>query len=262
MAHIALVQDFPCVTEEDLRKAMGKLHGNTSTVLVVHAEIEKGPSPRDISQSDPTLYTTFLESRPQKLETDAISLITTLQSEFPSLRCHIVHLSASAALPIIREAKRAGLKLTVETCFHYLFLASEDIPRGRPEFKCCPPIREQINREALWDALKDGTIDFVVSDHSPCSVEMKKMEEGDFMSAWAGISTLGLGLSLLWTEGRKRGIALGKILEWTSVGPAKLAGLGDRKGRLKVGADADIVFWNPDVEFEVRVALRASRLLS
>jgi len=231
---------------------MEKLDGNPSTVLLVHAEIETGSSwSQSVPHSDPADYATFLKSRPQKLETDAISLITMLQHEFPSLRCHIVHLSASDAIPIVRKAKQAGLKLTVETCFHYLCFSSEDIPRGRPEFKCCPPIREQDNKEALWDALKDGTIDFVVSDHSPCSVDMKRMKEGDFMKAWGGISTLGLGLSLLWTEGRKRGVALGKILQWTSIGPAELAGLGDRKGRLKVGADGDIVIWNPDVEFEV-----------
>jgi hypothetical protein len=127
-----------------------------------------------------------------------------------------VHLSAAQALPIIRNAKAAGHKLTVETCFHYLCLASDSIPDGRPEFKCCPPIREAVNREALWAALLDGTIDCVVSDHSPCVAELKKLDQGDIMGAWGGISTLGFGLSLLWTEGRKRNVPIGTILRWVS----------------------------------------------
>lgn len=163
-----------------------------------------------------------------------------------------MHLSASGALPLIRRAKAEGLNLTVETCFHYLCLSSEEIPNGHPEFKCCPPIREQHNRDLLWEALEDGTIDCVVSDHSPCVAELKKSDVGDIMDAWGGISTLGLGLSLLWTEGRKRGVSLGKILEWTSRQTALHAGVGDRKGQLKVGYDGDVVLWDSNATFEVR----------
>lgn len=175
-----------------------------------------------------------------------------MQRKYPHLRCHIVHLSASGALPLIRRAKAEGLNLTVETCFHYLCLSSEEIPNGHPEFKCCPPIREQHNRDLLWEALEDGTIDCVVSDHSPCVAELKKSDVGDIMDAWGGISTLGLGLSLLWTEGRKRGVSLGKILEWTSRRTALHAGVGDRKGQLKVGYDGDVVLWDSNATFEVR----------
>lgn len=227
---------------------MAELQKNDSTVLAFHAELD---TPTDAKDLDPTLYSTFLSSRPQKMETDAITLVTALQRDFPQLRCHIVHLSASSALPIIREAKASGLKLTVETCFHYLCLWAGDIhDRDElPKYKCCPPIREDSNREELWDALRDGTIDFVVSDHSPC---VKMLKDKDIMSAWGGISTLGLGLSLLWTEGGKRGISLGTILKWTCEATAKHAGL-DSKGALRVGADADLVFWNPDTEFRVRV---------
>lgn len=182
---------------------------------------------------------------------NAINLITEIQQKYPRLRCHIVHLSAAHALALIREAKAAGLNLTVETCFHYLCLASDTIPDGRPEFKCCPPVRDELNRDQLWEALKDGTIDFVVSDHSPCVRELKLIEEGDIMRAWGGISTLGLGLSLLWTEGRKRGIALGKIVEWTSRQTAVHAGVGDRKGQLKDGYDGDVVIWDSEATFEV-----------
>jgi allantoinase len=185
------------------------------------------------------------------LEVDAINFILETQQKYPKLRCHIVHLSAAIALPLIRKAKDAGTKLTVETCYHYLCLSSNDIPDGRPEFKCCPPIRDKENRKLLWEALEDGTIDFVVSDHSPCVAELKMIEEGDIMKAWSGISTLGLGLSLLWTEGQKRGIPLGKILDWTSHRTAEHAGISSRKGQLKIGHDGDIVLWDSEAEFEV-----------
>ncbi|KAJ7647310.1 allantoinase [Roridomyces roridus] len=246
------VEEFPCVSESDTRKAMEVLQHSPSTVLLFHAELDSAPSDPKPTQPS-TMYSTFLDSRPPKLETDAISLITRLQRSYPSLRCHIVHLSTASegALSLIREAKSAGLKLTVETCFHYLCLSADDIPSGHPEFKCCPPIREQNNRQLLWEALLDGTIDCVVSDHSPCVTELKKMDEGDIMGAWGGISTLGLGLSLLWTEGSKRGVPVARILEWTSAKTAEHAGLGDVKGQFKVGYDGDFVIWDPDAEFTV-----------
>ncbi|KAF7361870.1 Allantoinase [Mycena venus] len=250
------VEEFPCVSESDAQRAMEVLQSpcklgpkDSSTVLLFHAEFDASPAPQSAQPS--TSYSTFLNSRPEKLETDAISLINRLQRQYPSLRCHIVHLSAASALPLIRAAKSSGLKLTVETCFHYLCLSADDIPSGHPEFKCCPPIRENTNRELLWEALLDGSIDCVVSDHSPCVAELKKMDEGDIMGAWGGISTLGLGLSLLWTEGSKRGVSLAQILEWTSRKTAEHAGLGASKGQLKVGYDGDFVIWDPSAEFTV-----------
>jgi len=242
------VEEFPCVSESDAQRAMEILQ-ECSTVLLFHAEFDSSPAPQSAEPS--TSYSIFLDSRPQKLETDAISLITRLQRQHPALRCHIVHLSAASALPLIRAAKSSGLKLTVETCFHYLCISADDIPSGHPEFKCCPPIRENANRELLWEALLDGSIDCVVSDHSPCVAELKKMDEGDIMGAWGGISTLGLGLSLLWTEGSKRGVSLEQIIDWTSRKTAEHAGLGTSKGQLKVGYDGDFVIWDPSAEFTV-----------
>lgn len=215
-----------------------------------HAELQDGND--DAKPSNPRDYSTFLSSRPQKLETNAISLIVKLQKNFPSLRCHIVHLSAASALPLIRSAKAAGLPLTVETCFHYLCLSAEDIPVGHTEFKCCPPVREAFNRDLLWDALKEGLIDCVVSDHSPCVLSLKILEDGDIMAAWGGVSTLGLGLSLLWTEGQKRGVSLSQVIDWMSKKTADHAGLGYRKGQLKEGYDGDFVLWDPEAEFEVK----------
>ncbi|THH23203.1 hypothetical protein EUX98_g7978 [Antrodiella citrinella] len=245
-------QEFPCVTESDLKGAMKELEGS-STVLCFHAELDtSSDESHTLSEvPNPTLYQTFLHSRPQSLETAAISLITRLHAQLPSLRLHIVHLSASDALPLIRASKRAGLPLTVETCFHYLTLDATSIPDGRPEFKCCPPIRDAVNQDALWDALKAGDIDFVVSDHSPCVAGLKKIEEGDLMGAWGGISTLGLGLNLLWTEGRKRGVEPRDLVKWCCEATAKHAGLEDVKGALKRGMDADIIIWDPEAEVKV-----------
>ncbi|KAG6831746.1 hypothetical protein H0H92_007898 [Tricholoma furcatifolium] len=220
---------------------------NTSTVLLFHAEL--GVAETRISHA--TLYSTFLESRPQKLETDAISLITSLLERYPALRCHIVHLSASSALPLLRAARSAGLNLTVETCFHYLCLSANVIPDGHPEFKCCPPVRDVTNQNLLWDGLKEGLIDCIVSDHSPCVTELKMLDEGDIMSAWGGISTLGLGLSLLWTEGQRRGVTVAEIVAWTSTKTAEHAGLSHLKGELKVGLDGDFIIWDPEAEYTV-----------
>ena len=200
--------------------------------------------------SNPRSYETFLHSRPDSLEYSAIDLIISLNKQYPSLRTHIVHLSSATALPLIKEAKASGLPLTVETCFHYLCLDSRSVPPGHPEFKCCPPIRSSENQELLWMALKSGVIDFVVSDHSPCVAGLKCLDTGDIMKAWGGISGLGLGLSLLWTEGRKRGVALSKIAEWLSKTPARHAGLS-AKGTIEVGKDADLVVFDPEAEFTV-----------
>ncbi|KAH7341920.1 allantoinase [Rhizoctonia solani] len=243
------IEEFPSVEEHDLELAMEQLQGQP-TVLLFHAEME-GPV-NDPGKGDPTDYDTFLKSRPESFETDAIKLIVKLLQKYPLLRCHIVHLSAHSAIPIIRHARRElKLPLTVETCFHYLTIASNEIPKGQPQFKCCPPVRGAENQEKLWEALLDGTIDMVVSDHSPCVAELKKLESGDFMEAWGGISTLGLGLSLLSTATKKRGIPFERVLTWCSTNTALHAGLADRKGGIAVGKDADLAVWDADVEFTV-----------
>ncbi|KAF8893304.1 allantoinase [Infundibulicybe gibba] len=247
------VDEFPHVSEPDLMLAMHELQ-DSPTILLFHAELEDAGPVDATAQTVPyesTLYSTFLKSRPKKLETDAVALIVKLQKLYPSLRCHIVHLSASNALPLVRDAKMQGLKLTTETCFHYLCLSADDIPDGRPEFKCCPPVRGSRNREELWEGLKSGIIDCVVSDHSPCVAELKKLDEGDVMGAWGGISTLGLGLSLLWTEGSKRDVSIAQIVDWTCKRTAEHAGVGGFKGQLKVGYDGDFVVMDPDAEFEI-----------
>lgn len=204
------VDEFPCVNEAQVRLAMDKMI-NSDKVLLFHAEMEQeGDVPCTPSHLDQRTYATFLNSRPQKLETNAIEMIIRLTREYyqkgKPVNTHIVHLSAASALPAIRAAKAEGLPLTVETCFHYLNFSAESIEDGATHFKCCPPIREAANRELLWEALLDGTIDYVVSDHSPCTAQLKKLDVGDFGKAWGGIASVQFGLPVLWSEGRTRGV--------------------------------------------------------
>ena len=244
------VDEFANVAEAHLRAAMPVL-ARLGAPLLVHAEL---PGPIDaafasLNGLSPSKYSTWLASRPRAAENEAIALMISLAREF-GLRVHIVHLSSSGALEMIRDAKRAGVRLTVETCPHYLTFAAEEIPDRAVEFKCAPPIRERENREQLWQALTDGAIDFVASDHSPAPPAMKCADSGDFLRAWGGISSLQLSLPVLWTQAKRRGYALEHLSNWVCRGPAQFAGLR-RKGEIRVGNDADFVIWNPEEQFTV-----------
>ncbi|HZM98185.1 MAG TPA: allantoinase AllB [Pyrinomonadaceae bacterium] len=240
------VDEFPHVTEEHLREAMPVLT-RLGAMLIVHAEL---PGPITTGGIPPDNYRTFLSSRPRAAENEAVELMIALSREFDT-RVHIVHLSSADAVPLLRRARSEGVKITAETCPHYLHFTAEEIADGATEFKCCPPIRERANREELWSGLADGTIDFVVSDHSPCPGEMKLRESGDFMQAWGGIASLQLRLPVVWTEVRRRGFSLLDMTRWLCANPAAQVSLQSRKGAIAVGHDADIVIWNPDEEFVV-----------
>ncbi|KAM9316961.1 allantoinase, mitochondrial-like [Gastrophryne carolinensis] len=242
------VPEFPHVCLMDLHSAMLELQG-TNSVLLFHAELEMPEHISDIG--DPTLYNTFLVSRPDDMEVAAVELVADLCLQY-KVRCHIVHLSSAQSLPIIRRAKKAGAPLTVETTHHYLTLSSENIPAGATYYKCCPPVRGNRNKEALWNALQQGHIDMVVSDHSPCTPDLKLLKDGDFQKAWGGISSLQFGLSLFWTSARTHGFSLADVPQLLSSNPAKLCGLEARKGFIKVGYDADFVIWDPDRQFQVQ----------
>lgn len=235
------IDDFPNVTKEDLQAAMPIL-AKAGIPLLVHAELDCGHvgKPTDSAQS----YQSFLESRPRIWENEAIKLMVELCRKY-SCHVHIVHLSSAEAIPLIKQAKRDGLPITAETCPHYLTFAAEEIPDGDPRFKCAPPIREKANRESLWQAVADGTIDFIVSDHSPCTKELKFLEEGDLQKAWGGISSLQFGLSIIWTEGKRRGLTISDISRLMSEKPAQFLRL-EQKGKLAIGKDADLVVWNPE----------------
>jgi allantoinase len=242
------VDEFPNVTEADLRESLPEL-ARLGALLIAHAELP-GPIERASSTGHPKSYMNFLASRPRAAEDEAIALLIKLSKEFAT-PVHIVHHSSADALPMLREAKAAGIKITAETCPHYLFFAAEEIPDGATEFKCCPPIREAENRELLWQSLGDGTIDMVVSDHSPCPPAMKLPETGDLLGAWGGISSLQLRLPVFWTAASKRKFSIEDLPKWLCAAPAKLAGLDQSKGKIAVGFDADLVIWNPDSEFRV-----------
>jgi allantoinase len=243
------VAEFEYVTEADLRGALPDL-ARLDALLIVHAELPGPIRTAEVSASD---YQTFLESRPRAAENEAIELMIRLSREFDT-RVHIVHLSSADAVPVLRKAQREGVRITAETCPHYLHFAAEAIPAGATEFKCCPPIREQSNREELWEGLADGTIGLIVSDHSPCPGEMKLRESGDFMKAWGGIASLQLRLPVIWTEARRRGFSLLDVTRWLCANPAQQASFDSRKGAIAIGKDADLVIWDPDVQFTVNAA--------
>ena len=245
------VDEFPNVTEADLRVAMPEL-SRLDALLIVHAELPRTieeASNQFITGNDPNSYQTFLASRPRAAENEAVELMIQLSREFGT-RVHIVHLSSAEAIPMLREAQSAGVKITAETCPHYLHFAAEDIVAGATVFKCCPPIRERANREELWKALAESTIDIVVSDHSPCPGEMKLPHSGNFLDAWGGISSLQLRLPVMWTNATERGFSISDLARWLCHGPARQVGL-QKKGAIVAGNDADFVIWNPEREFEV-----------
>ena len=240
------IDEFPNTTEADLREAMPVLRA-AGLPLLAHAELDLGA---EIATSDRRSYRRYLESRPKIWEDQAISLLVKLCRE-TLCPVHIVHLSSAASVPILRAAKAEGLPITVETCPHYLCLEAESIPDGATLYKCAPPIREHENREGLWRALLDGVIDFVITDHSPCTPALKLAERGDFEEAWGGIASLQLGLPAVWTEARRRGADLNALFRWMSASPAKFAGLSAQKGRIAAGYDADLLVWDPDAPFTV-----------
>lgn len=247
------IDGFTWVDETDLRAAFEELRGS-GLPLLAHAEVfgpVKDATERlNASNLDWRKYATYLASRPDEAEIEAIALLIRLAEEFHT-PIHIVHLSSAKALPLLADARKRGAPITVETCTQYLHFCAEEIPDGATEFKCAPPIRDRANREALWKALAEGVIDFVVTDHSPCPSAMKHREEGRWDLAWGGIASLGLALPVLWTGMSERGLPLENIAEWMAAGPARLAGLDGKKGALVPGADADFVVFDPDSKWTV-----------
>lgn len=271
------VEEFPCVTADDLEVSMPILQ-ELDSLLLFHAELDcpasnhshprsktddqdaverareanGSPKLKLEADQDPNLYSTFLNSRSIRFELDAISTLIHLNKRFPKLRTHIVHLSSADALPLIQGAKDWGLPLTTETCLHYLTLSTENIPDGRAEYKCCPPIRTPTNRDRLWNGLLTNQIEFIVSDHSPCTSELKESAT-NLMEAWGGIGGLGLGLSLIWNEGSNRKIANLEswILQWFCERPARFVKLDTLKGFLKIGHQCDLCIFDPNLSFQV-----------
>ncbi|MFI2372139.1 allantoinase AllB [Streptomyces sp. NPDC018833] len=237
------VEEFPELDQAQLARTLAEIAGFGS-LLIVHAE-----DPHHLAsapQRSGPKYADFLASRPRDAENTAIEGLIA-HAERLNARVHVLHLSSSDALPLIAAAKRRGVAVSVESCPHFLTLTAEEVPDGATEFKCCPPIREAANQDLLWQGLAEGTIDCIVSDHSPCTTDLKTP---DFASAWGGISSLQLGLPAIWTEARRRGHTLDDVVRWMSFAPAKLAGLGG-KGAIEAGRDADFAVLAPDETFTV-----------
>ena len=221
----------------------------TGLPLLVHAELAEYLY-RGGDKDDWRQYATWLRSRPDESELAAIRMLIGLCRKY-RFRLHIVHLATAQALDELRLARAEGLPITVETCPHYLHFVAEEIPAGGTLFKCAPPIRSRANREALWQGLREGIIDLIATDHSPCPPHMK---QGDFRSAWGGIASLSVAISVIWTEMRKRGLPIHDLARWMSAQPAKLAGLEEHKGAIAAGYDADLVVFHPDTEFTLSTA--------
>jgi allantoinase len=235
------VAEFGWVGEPELQPAM-QILAALGAPLLVHAELA-GPidaATAALGDADPRAYATYLASRPPAAEEQAIQLVTRL-CRATRARTHVVHHSAASALPLLRAARAEGLPLSAETCPHYLHFTAESIPDGATPFKCAPPIRDAANREELWRALAEGVLELVASDHSPCSPGLKRLEAGDFVAAWGGISGLQLALPVVWTEASARGHSLADVARWMCAGPARLANLTGRKGAIAPGADGDLV---------------------
>ncbi|THU40620.1 allantoinase AllB [Niastella caeni] len=240
------IDEFPNVTEADLRKAM-PIIAKYDLPLLVHCElITNMPSP----VSDERSYQNYLSSRPKAWEDEAIALMVRLCEAF-NCRVHIVHLSSANSIEPIKQARKKGLPITVETAQHYLYFNAEEIPDAQTAFKCAPPIREKENNEQLWRALQENIIDFVATDHSPAPPDIKEIGSGNLMKAWGGIASLQLALPILWTAARKRNIPAIDMAKWLCEKPAALPGLHKSKGKIAKGFDADFVVWDPNKKFTV-----------
>lgn len=240
------IPEFPPLSREELRAAMAAVAASGAPVIV-HAE-----DPAEVTQPSGASHDAFVASRPPVAERRAIETVVSAAA-FSGARAHIAHLAAAECAALIASARAAGIALSAETCPHYLFFAAEEVQPGHTEFKCCPPLRHALNREALWRALGDGAIDAIVSGHSPSPPALKGLPGGDFRTARGGISSLQLGLSVIWSVARRRGFTLADVARWMAAFPASLAGL-PAKGRIAAGCDADLVAFDPDASWEVRGA--------
>ncbi|SMN22764.1 similar to Saccharomyces cerevisiae YIR027C DAL1 Allantoinase, converts allantoin to allantoate in the first step of allantoin degradation [Maudiozyma saulgeensis] len=248
------IDEYKNIDENYIRTAI-ELLKPFNTKMLFHAEMVSQDHLEKELLDDMRKYDTFLKSRPDEFETNGIKLIidclTGVTNTHPKFGAHIVHLASDKPLPLIVDAQIKNLPLTVETCFHYLTLNSEDIPDSCTQYKCCPPIRSNENRLSLWKALRQGVITSVVSDHSPCIPELKSLNSGDFLNAWGGISSVGLNLPLLWTSGSKldKPISIIDVVKWCCENTAKHAGINHIKGYINVGHDADFAIFDPNQSY-------------
>lgn len=243
------IDEFPNVTEDDLFRALPLL-AQYQLPLLAHCELDSSHENEYLLKENPKSYAAYLASRPKSWENEAVRLMLDLCRQF-YCPTHIVHLVSTEALAAIQQAKKEELPVTVETCPHYLYFASEAIKDGQTAYKCAPPIREKANQTALWQALKDGDIDFIASDHSPAPPDIKGLESGNFETAWGGIAGLQFTLPATWTAAQQQGCSLEQLAQWLCARPAEFIGWGQQKGKIAIGYDADLVVWQPEAAFTV-----------
>lgn len=251
------IDEFPEVQPEHLSQAIRTL-AKYNIPYLIHAELEPKSALNERKGEEIEIgdhYQSFLASRPKSWENNAIDMMIDLAKEAKAAgsngKIHIVHLSSADAIGAIKDAQQQGLQITAESCPHYLTLFSESIPDGKTVFKCCPPIREDANRQKLWQGLADGIIEFIVSDHSPCTPQLKHIDSGDIEHAWGGISSLQFGLSIIWSEAKERGYSLEQVIDWMATRPATFAGLGDKKGQIASGYDADYIIFDDEAHYTI-----------
>jgi allantoinase len=245
------VAEFPHVSLEGLERA-SHLIAKLGLPLLVHAELPQvlDEAARSVNGRDPRAYATWLATRPAEAEVRAIERLVEISAR-SGCRVHVVHVSAAESIAVLDRARERGVRVSAETCPHYLSFEAGAIRDGATQFKCAPPIRDSVHREALWQALERDSLSLIASDHSPCPPELKLASEGDFLRAWGGIASLELSFAAVWTGARERGWPADRVVRWMSEAPAALAGLGATKGAIRKGADADLVVWNPEAEWTV-----------
>jgi allantoinase len=242
------IDDFPNATEVDIRTAMPVIRDNGQKLLV-HAELLSDNPEAHLMENNPTNYMAYLASRPRKWEDDAIAMLIELVEE-TGCPVHVVHLSSSNSIAQLTAARKKGLPITIETCPQYLYFNAEEIPNGDTRYKCAPPIREKENNEQIWQAVKDGLIDFIATDHSPAPPHIKEMDSGNLAKAWGGISSLQFLLPVVWTKAKERGFTIEDMGALLSTNAAKIYGF-EGKGEIAVGKDADLVVWDPEATFTI-----------
>ncbi|TNE52847.1 MAG: allantoinase AllB [Bacteroidetes bacterium] len=244
------IDEFPNVNEEELERGL-EILSRFQKPLLAHCELDQEHAGLDLLKQNPNSYEAYLNSRPKSWEDDAVRLMIRLCRKYQT-PVHIVHLSSANTLDEIRQAKAEGLPLTVETCPQYLYFNAEDIPDGNTLYKCAPPIREKANNDLLWEAVLDGTIDFIVTDHSPAPPSIKEIESGNLLKAWGGISSIQFALPVVWTAGKKHQLPLEKLAFLMAEQVARFLGIQEQKGHISEGARADLVVWDPEAQFKVQ----------